>query len=152
MPRIEYFLIANAASARVYAREGGREPLRLVREFEHPASRLKTAELGDDKAGRELSGRGFGGAAFEPKADAHRKERHRFALELCEFVEGQAQRGAFDSLLVFAPDPFLGGLKAGLGPAATRRLTLARDTDLSHVGPAELGKRIDKLVELQRHE
>ena len=152
MSQIEWFLVANATRATIYERDGEGAKLTSVRAFEHPQSRLKTAELGDDKAGRELSGRGFGGAAFEPKLDAHRKEHLRFAHELCEFVEHEALRGAFRSLTVFAPDPFLGELKKALGPASTRFLAAARDTDLSHVGAAELVRRIAKAASTEHHE
>jgi protein required for attachment to host cells len=142
----QWFLLANATRARLFARDEPDGKLQLARVFEHPQGRMKTAELGDDKAGRELSGRGFGGAAFEPRLDAHRKEHIRFAHELCEFLEQEAQRGAFGSLALFAPDPFLGELKKALGPACTKHLAAASDTDLSHVGPAELARRIDRAL------
>ncbi|HEY8050483.1 MAG TPA: host attachment protein [Ramlibacter sp.] len=152
MSHIEWFLVANSARATVYARAEAGEKVKAVRSFEHPPSRLKTAELGDDKAGRELSGRGFGGAAFEPKLDPHRKEHLHFAHELCAFVEHEAQQAAFGSLTVFAPDPFLGEIKKALGPASTRVLAAAHDTDLSHVGAAELDRRIAKAKARERHE
>lgn len=139
--KTEWFLIADASRARVVAREEG-QPLHVVATFEHPASREKTSSLGDDKAGRELSGRGFGGAAFEPRADAHRKEHLRFAHELAGFIEQRAAAGAFDELSIFAPDPFLGELKDQLGHGTRQRLAAARQVDLSAVGAAELETRI----------
>lgn len=149
MSQAQWFLVANATRAHLYARDDADAKLQLVHAFEHPQSRLKTAALGDDKAGREMSDRGFGGAAYEPRLDAHRKEHLRFAHELCVFMEHEAQRGAFESLALFAPDPFLGDVKKALGPACTRHLALASDTDLSHVGPAELARRIDRALAVQ---
>lgn len=140
--KTEWFLIANASRARVAAREDGQR-LHVVATFEHPASREKTSSLGDDKAGRELSGRGFGGAAFEPRSDAHRKEHRHFAHELAEFLEQQAASGVFDELSIFAAAPFLGELKAELGHGTQRRLAATRPVDLSAAGPAELERRIE---------
>lgn len=140
----QWFLLANATRARLFARDEPHGKLELVRLFEQPQGRMKTAELDDDKAGRELSGRGFGGAAFG--LDVHHKEHVRFAHELCEFLEREAQRGGLGSLALFAPAPFLGELKKALGPACTRHLAAASDTDLSHVGPAELARRIDRAL------
>ena len=152
MTHSHWFLVANATRAHLYSRDDAEGKLQLVHAFEHPQGRLKSAELGDDKAGRELSGRGFGGAAYEPRLDAHRKEHVRFAHELCVFMEHEAHRGAFDALALFAPDPFLGEVKKALGPACTRRLAVASDTDLSHVGPAELARRIDTALAALGHE
>ena len=109
---------------------------------EHPASRQRSSVLGDDKAGRELSGHGFGGAAFEPHIDAQHKEHLEFARELGERLERGAQEGRCESIALFASSPFLGELKQALGPGAQRLLAGAHDVDLTAVGLAELQQRI----------
>lgn len=137
-----WILIANAAHARVLQQEtSGR--LRLLQSIEHPASRLPSSELGDDKAGRELSGHGFGGAAFEPRLEAHRKERQRFAHQLAEMLEHAAQEERYDALHVFASSPFLGELKDAFGRATQRLLAGTHEHDLTAVGIAELPARIE---------
>lgn len=134
-------LIANAGHARLLQQEAAGQ-LQLLQTLEHPASRVSTTELGDDKAGRELSGRGFGGAAYEPRLDAHRKEHQRFAQQLAQLLEEGAQQQRYDVLHVFASSPFLGELKHLLGPAAQRLLAGTHDVDLTAVGLAELPARI----------
>jgi protein required for attachment to host cells len=69
-------------------------------------------------------------------------ESRRFAHEVGEHLERNAQLGNFGSLAIFASNPFLGELKAELGPATLRLLSRARDVDLTNVGPAELQRRI----------
>ncbi|WP_427914980.1 host attachment protein [Ramlibacter sp. MMS24-I3-19] len=145
MAQPDWVLIANATRGCVYERAADGH-LRLVRSFDHLASRQHSAQLGDDKAGREINPSGFGGAAFERRADPHRKEHERFARELAAFVEQGAQADAFASLAIFAPDPFLGELRHELGAACLRRLSTAQGPDLSHVGIAELPKRIGKAL------
>lgn len=134
-------LIANAAHARLLEQEAAGQ-LHLLQSMEHLPSRMSTSELGDDKAGGELSGRGFGSAAFEPRLDAHRKEHLHFAHELAQVLEKGAQEQRYDALQVFASSPFLGELKQALGPATQRMLTAAHDVDLTAVGMAELPRRI----------
>jgi protein required for attachment to host cells len=145
MAQSHWVLIANASRASVYERAADGQ-LRLVRSFEHLLSRQRSAQLGEDKAGREISPSGFGGAAFEPRMDLHRKEQQRFANELAAFVEREAQADAFSSVAIFAADPFLGELRRELGPQCKRRLSTAQGPDLSRVGIAELGRRVDKAL------
>jgi hypothetical protein len=70
------------------------------------------------------------------------KEDARFAHELGEHLERNAQLGNFGSLALFAPNPFVRELKAKLGPATLRLLSRTHDVDLTSVGPAELQRRI----------
>lgn len=136
-----WILIANASQARLLQQEQGC-PIVVLKGFHHPASRLHSSELGDDKAGRELSGRGFGGAAFEPRIDAQHKEHLEFARELAEELEAAAREGRYASLSLFASSPFLGELKQALQDGSQRLLTSTRDVDLTSVGVAEIEHRI----------
>ncbi|MBG9390243.1 host attachment protein [Caenimonas aquaedulcis] len=137
----DWYLIANATHARVLGKDGG-SPMYVAHAFNHEDSRKRTAELGDDKAGREASDQGFGGSAFEPRMDAHRKEHLRFAREIGQWLEEAARTGRFRSLTLFASNPFLGELKQALGTECARLLAGTHPTDLSAVGLAEAEARI----------
>jgi len=102
----------------------------------------KSGELGDDRAGRERADHGLGATAYEPRTDAHRKEQQRFAHELAERLEQGAHSNAYGSLVVFAGNPFLGMLRDALGEATKRLLKTSLPVDLSHVGEAELERRV----------
>lgn len=136
-----WILIANASQARLLQQEEGC-PIVVLKAFHHPASRQRSAVLGDDKAGKELSDRGFGGAAYEPRTDAQHKEFKHFAEELARELETAAQDHAFAALTVFASSPFLGVLKQELGEGTQRLLKNTHDVDLTSVGLAELEKRV----------
>jgi protein required for attachment to host cells len=138
----DWILIANASRARVLQQQQGRR-LAELKIFEHPESRLHSSELGDDPRGRQRRDGLYGAAAFEPHLSAQRKEHVRFAHELAGYLETAAQQGLYRSLQVFAGSPFLGELKAELGDATRRLLAGCHDLDLSSVGPAELGRRIE---------
>lgn len=119
----QWFLVANAARARLLARTGG-EPLRLVRAFGHVQSGAKPG-------GPEMHAFGSRKAAREP-------QHHRFAHELARFIDREARDGRFATLSVFAPNPFLADLKHELGAATVHRLAAAEDLDLTQKDLAEL--------------
>lgn len=141
--KADWILIANAAHARLLEQAHDNR-LRLLHTFEHTDSRKKGVELAGDKAGRELSGQSFGGAAYEGQTDTRRKEHQRFARELADHLEHEARSNAFGSLQVFASSPFLGELKQALGGVTQQLLAGTHDVDLTAVGPAELGPRIEQ--------
>jgi protein required for attachment to host cells len=143
-----WILIANASQARLLQQEHG-GPVRVLKAFHHPASRLHSSTLGDDKAGRELSGHGFGGAAFEPRMDAQLKEHLRFARELADELEVGAREGSYGTLALFASSPFLGELKQALHDGTRSLVTAMRDVDLTSVGLAEIEHRVEH--ELEQH-
>lgn len=141
MDKPDWTLVANASRARLF-RQQGEGSFVPVASFEHPESRLRSSTLADDKAGRELSGRGFGSAAFEPRIAAQRKAHRHFAQQLSEFLEAGAREGSYAAIRVFASSPFLGELKQSLGASTKRLLVATRDVDLTHVGLAEMAGRI----------
>ena len=137
----DWILIANATRARLLQQEP-KDKVKELENFEHPQSRSKISELADDRAGHDKTDRTFGGVAYQPRLDAKQKEHQRFARELADYLEHQAQLGNFRSIEVFASSPFLGELKAELGAATTRLLAGTHDLDLTMVGKAELGRRL----------
>jgi protein required for attachment to host cells len=141
----DWILIANASRARILQQEDGIAP-GVLHQFEHPASRLHSSELGDDEPGRERKDGRSGSAVFAPHIKPQRKEHLRFARELADFLEAAAHQGLYKSVRVFAPSPFLGELKALLGDATQRLLAGSHDLDLSSVGPAEIGRRIERAL------
>ena len=137
----DWIVIANAAHARIFRRRADGSMVALAA-FEHPESRRRSSVLGDAKAGRELSDRGFGGAAYEPRLSPQRKEQLHFAQQLAAHLEAAAREGSCKSVQLLASSPFLGELKQSLGPAAQRLLAGTREVDLTHVGVAEIEGRV----------
>lgn len=143
----DWIVVANATRARVLQRERG-APISTVKTFSHPEGRSRVSDLVDDRAGHGSSDHAWGGSAYPPRIDAKRKEHERFACELAAWLERAAEQGAYRSLALLASSPFLGELRAELGQAASKLVTVVHDVDLTSVGPAELEKRI--LRELAR--
>lgn len=144
--KADWILIANASRARLFQQQDHGAPYALLRSFEHPASRMHSSELGEDERGRQGADRAFGATAYEPRLEPQRKEHLRFAGELAEYLEAGAQHGLCRSVRLFAASPFLGELKAQLGEGTQRILAGAHDLDLSPVGLAEIGRRIEQAL------
>ena len=138
-----WILVANATEARLLQQEPG-APLVVLQAFHHPESRLHTAELGDDRAGREVSGHGFGGAAYQPRLDAQRKQHLHFARDLADHLEQAAREQRYASLAVYASSPFLGELKQLFGDGTRRLLAGTHDVDLTSFGVAEIERRVQE--------
>lgn len=144
-----WILVANAARARLLQRPGvGR--LSVLQSFQHPENRERSTRLGRDAAGREMTDRAFGGAAYQPRLDAQHKQQREFARDLAAHLERGARDGECETLSIFAPSPFLGQLKHELGDAARRVLVGTYDVDLSSVGIAEMDDRIRHEMEQVR--
>lgn len=137
-----WILIASSARARLLQQQQPAEAPALLKTFEHPASRLRSSELGDDEAGRERSDRGPRATVFEPRLDPHRKEHLHFARELAAMLEDGALHGECTSISVFAASPFLGELKKELGTETRRLLESTHDVDLTHVETPNLDRRL----------
>ena len=138
-----FILIANATHARLLQYERG-SPMVILESFEHLKSRSKISDLADDRAGHESMDSTFGGAAYPPRINAKKKEHMRFARELADHLERQAQQGGYRSLVIFASSPFLGELKTELGSVTARLLSSTHDLDLTSFGLTELEQRVER--------
>ena len=140
--KTQWIVIANAASARIFRREAANGPLIPVETLTHDRSRMHVSTLETDRPGSHAADNGRGLNHFEPRCDARRKEHQRFAKEIAQKLDAGLKNGEFSSLTLFASNPFMGELKAQLGEAVAQRLKLALNNDLSHVGLAELDRRV----------
>jgi protein required for attachment to host cells len=117
----------------------------VLKSFEHAASRVRSSELGDAKAGREKADSAFGGSAMPPRMDPHHKQHLLFARELADALEQGVRDGSFHRLTLCASSPFLGELKEALGDGARRLLAGTHDVDLTSFGLAEIEARLPAL-------
>jgi protein required for attachment to host cells len=137
----DWILLANSSRARLLQRQRGIH-LTTLESFEHPQGRSKTSDLVDDRAGHDSTDHNYGGTAYQPRTDAKSKEQQRFAHELAQYLEGQAQAGNFRSVEVFASSAFLGALKSELGAATKTLVSGTHDLDLTGLGALELERRL----------
>ncbi len=147
--KTQFILIANAGIARLFIRDASDGLLQPVATLEHPSS----PHPGGDgaRSGHSNTDSRPGGVAFEPHLDAQHKARKEFAEQLAARVEQELASDRFNRLVVFASSPFLGDLRAHLGPGAVALLGAAINLDLTSFGLVELEARITEAMAAHRH-
>lgn len=97
---------------------------------------LKTKRVQDimaDKPGRSHSSVGHGRSAMEYSSDPVREEQQKFTAEVASKIDGYAQEGAFDRLVVCAAPQTLGDLRSMLSPATRDKTTAEINKDFSNL-------------------
>ena len=141
-----WILLADAASARLYA--SGERPgdWTLLRELQHPESRRRPSELLSDKPGRVKQSTGSR-AAMEPHTPRKKVEAERFAREIAQALDESVVSGACERLVLVAPPAFLGVLRDKLPPRVAARVTDVIEKDYLHLDQPTLKKRLEKALE-----
>ena len=138
-----WILLADAASARLYL--SGERPgdWTLLRELEHPESRMRTSELLSDKPGRVKQSTGSR-AALEAPTPRKKVEAERFARELAKVLDEGVVSGACERLVLVAPPAFLGVLRDKLPRRVAERVSDVIEKDYLHLDQPTLRKRLEK--------
>ena len=139
-----WVVVANSARARCFERDPANGALREICRFVHPASRQKGSELSGDRDGKARKGQSS--TSFVPHTDHHEREHHAFAAELAHHLEAECLAHHVDHLAVLASPPFLGELRAELGPATQRVLAASVALDLTTCQGRDLEQRVTQLV------
>lgn len=142
--RPRQLMLANAAHARVLERDPDTGALRELADAVHTASRLRPGQLGHDRPGR--GARGAQKVVFAPVPDLAQREQQHFAESLARQLEAQALAGELPAWALLASNPFLGRLRAVLGPQAAGRLVMHLDRDLTSLPLHELEPRLRSLI------
>jgi protein required for attachment to host cells len=138
-----WLLVANAARARVL--EETDEPGRYahVADLAHPQSRMKSEQLGEDRARHvEGVGHGLGSAAYQPRTDPHEREHDRFAREVATALNDGVAQGRCAGLTLVASDPFLGLVKSHLDRQSRKLVLHTVAHDYTHLRDEELARCI----------
>lgn len=100
---VTWIMVANASQAKLYANNGPKKGLELVKELSHPESREKAANLVSDRIGNYA-----GSGSYAQPTDPKEHEAERFAQELSRELEEGRVRNAYERLILVASSHFLG--------------------------------------------
>ncbi len=143
---MHWYLVGHRAGARIFAQPGIKPELQLVRHFENAEGKLKTSELVSDRQGRSDSGNMKGHNAVGGTDSPRQHVLDNFARELGDFLEEEAGRNAFTSLVLVAEPHFLGTLKQALGKGATSRLRETLPKDLVNVSDHDMAATLEGVL------
>lgn len=120
-------LVANASEAFLYTSENLRtQPLKLIKTFEHPESRLKSSDLVTDKAGTYSSSfSGTSSASAYERSNPKTVEAGRFMQMLLDEVN--KDKNQYSRLVLIMPAHLYGNLNKHLHWDKTKVTHLAKD-------------------------
>jgi protein required for attachment to host cells len=141
-----WILIADGAHARVLEAVGKGGRLHEVSDMRRSAVLAATHELGNERPGRSHESVGDVRHAVEPKSDAHREQKRRFASEIADLVAAQRVAERFDRLVIVAPPVTLGDLRAAM-PSSLQGCVMGEvPKDLTKVPDHEVLSHLGELI------
>lgn len=145
-PQRTWILIADGARARVLVHRGvalGLEPVEgMAMTFDHRRAR----DIGSDKPGRSFESVGATRHAVSPHTDPERNEEKRFAHEIAERLDKEAERVSFDRLVLVAPPTMLGDLRNALTPRLSALVSATLDKDLTKTPEKKLAQHLAEIL------
>lgn len=130
-----WILIANASHARIYARNGNKAELSLVKELAHPESRLKNADLVTDKSGL-MQGTGHG--SRQPPSTPKHNEALHFAQELAQTLNQGRCSHEYEEIILVAPPAFMGLINEKMDGQTAKLVTEKMGKDYTHSNEREI--------------
>jgi protein required for attachment to host cells len=146
MMKNTWILISDSRHARCFERHAGNHKLTELADFVHPqANSVSQASAGDisGDAGKGHGRTGHAGTQFEPRTEAHAKERGIFAHQLADYLNLGVAEQRCTALVLIATSPMLGAIKPCLSSAVEKVLSRCVTSDLTHYSGADLKERVN---------
>ena len=146
-----WILISDSGHARCFEQQATDRALIELADFVHPHKSLVAEAAGGDLTGAAGKGHGrtgHAGTQFEPRTEAHAKERGIFARQLADYLNLGVAEQRCKALVLIATSPMLGELRPCLSTAADKALRRCVVSDLTHYTGPELKERVDHALQL----
>lgn len=140
-----WILVTNASSGRILRNTGPNKGLEMVKEFDHPQSREKNADLVTDRPGHN-QGHGGGHGSYVSATTPKEHEADIFALELARELETGRVGKEYERLVLVAPPAFLGQLNQRLNDPVKALVTDKLEKDYTRATNKELAQHLSSCV------
>src|SRR5436190_11198140 len=108
-----------------------------------PAARRPDRDLVTDKPGRGFSPASDGRRGnFETQHDPHKLEKHKFAVQLADWLDKACSAKRFDRIVLVAPRRSLGELRTLLSSRVRKAVSYEVAKDLTAASPTSLRKAL----------
>jgi protein required for attachment to host cells len=130
-PKI-WVVIADGEHARVVVATASHGQFATTLSFDSITAHLPSRDLGSERPGRvnERAG-GATRHAIEPRQDPHKAAKHKFMLEVAKQINGHAEAGEFDRLVLVAPGHALHDLREALSVTVADKVSGSLVKDLT---------------------
>jgi protein required for attachment to host cells len=141
-----WFLVADAARARIFETTGKDVALTEVMDLMEPNARIRETELASDEPGRQATAGGPGTHGMQEKITPREQEDIRFAAELADQLQEGINKHSFDELYIAAAPHFLGLLRDALPAGVAAKLKGDLNKDLTRLGEAEIREHLHAIM------
>lgn len=157
-----WIVLADSSRARIFLADKDLEQARLIRELDHPESRIKPSDLttgARGSTGPRQHGRGAGHRGHlkghrpttDPQTNAHQVEIEKFAREIAQELEHARVQGAYEELIIAAPPQFLGLVRQALKVDVERIVRARIPKNLVRLEERDVAERIrDEVFQMGR--
>lgn len=130
---ITWIMVANASHAKLFTNNGPNRGLELVKEFEHPESREKAAELVSDRIGNYA-----GSGSYAQPTSPKEHEAERFAQQIAHELEQGRVSNAYEKLIVVTSSHFMGLLNNRISQQVKNKISESINKDYTQMPVKEL--------------
>lgn len=130
---ITWIMVANASQAKLFSNKGPNKGLELIKEFEHPESREKAADLVSDRIGNYA-----GSGSYAQPTSPKEHEAERFAQEIAQELEHGRVNNAYEKLVMVTSAHFMGLLNNRISAQVRNRISESINKDYTHLPVKEL--------------
>lgn len=130
---ITWVMVANASHAKLFSNKGPNKGLELIKEFEHPESREKAAELVSDRIGNYA-----GSGSYAQPTSPKEHEAERFAQQIAQELEQGRVSNAYEKLVVVTSAHFMGLLNGRISQQVKNKISESINKDYTHLPVKEL--------------
>jgi protein required for attachment to host cells len=139
-----WLVVVDGEHARIVAPTAAQGQFATVLSFDSAMAHLPSRDLGTERPGRVHESASTTRHAVTPRSDAHQAAKHAFMLEVAKQLEGHAEAGDFDRLVLVAPAHALHDLREALSPVASTKIVGSLQKDLTKTPDHELTSHLEE--------
>ena len=126
-----WVVIADGEHARVVIPTAPHGQFATTFSFDSITAHLLSRDLGSERPGRVNERGSTTRHAIEPRQDPHKAAKRNFVLEVAKQINGHAEAGEFDQLVLVAPGHALHDLREALSATAIGKVSGSLVKDLT---------------------
>jgi protein required for attachment to host cells len=141
-----WVLVADNSRARFFTADKPSSPLTETQDLTNPEARLHEGDLVSDKTGRDRNPSSGNIHGFGAETSHKQESADRFALSVCDALEGARSVGAFHKLYILAAPAFLGLLRKHQSASLKPCIAAEIDKNLATQDPATIRKHLPEYL------
>ena len=143
-------VVADSTRARIFTWASDNTNLQEIEDIVHPEGRLHDRDLTSDLPGRDVSGSGAGGHAYDNKINPKKHELIEFAKRVAIYLDDARKGNKLSKLILIVAPGFLGELRSHFSNEISKIIVFELDKNLAHHNVEDIKKHIPKSSEYRK--